>query len=178
MHSISRSAAILLAVFSVSACSGRVPTQGFKDLHYGMSLDELRARGFDCQADEFYCSSERPQESGYTLFGKEASVHVQTSEGRLSSVSVSIDVTSDELIALYTREFGEPQTFTYRSLGGQSERHFWHAGDRAAISVTRSTRGDRSVLGMTFSSADYLGPEATQALLEEASSNTVQGGDY
>ncbi|WP_433935432.1 hypothetical protein [Brevundimonas diminuta] len=179
MTNISRLAAALFITAIVTACSGRVPSDGFKDLSYGMSLDELRSKGFNCQSDEYFCQPDSGAGKRYTLFGKEASVAVRTSDGRLVSINVRVDLSSDELISLYAKEFGDPKTFTYRSFGGQSERHYWHAGDRGAISVTRSlTRGDPSSLGVTFTSADYLGPEKTQELLEEASGNTVQAGDY
>ena len=179
MSNLKRLSVLLIICGAITACSGRVPTNGFKDLRYGMSLDELRTLGFDCQATDYYCQRQASDDERYTLFGKEASVGVDTANGRLVAISVSIDMPSDELISLYTQEFGEPQTFTYPSLGGQSERYYWHSGDRAAISVTRSvTGGERFVLGVPRSHVDYLGPEETQELLEEASDNTVRSQDY
>lgn len=179
MSNIFRLVSVLTISVAVAACSGRVPSDGFKDLRYGMSLDELGSKGFNCQPDDYFCRPDPGADKRYTLFGKEASVAVRTSAGRLVSVTVRVDLSSNELIALYAKEFGDPKRFAYRSLGGQSERHYWHAGDRGAVSVTRSlTRGDPSSLGVTFASADYLGPEETQELLEEASGNTVQAGDY
>ena len=179
MSNLVRLAAVLALSVAATACSGRVPSDGFKDLHYGMSLDELRSRGFACQPDDYFCGPASDGEAKYTLFGKEASVRVETAKGKLVAITVHVDLSSDELIKLYKKEFGTPKTFTYRSLGGQSERQYWHSGDRAAIVVTRSvTRGDMSVLGVTRSSAQYLGPEATKELLEEASTNTIRTRDF
>lgn len=179
MSNLGRLSSFLIMAATAAACSEQVPSDGFKDLRYGMSLDDLRSKGFECEQNDFYCTRQISGEGGYTLFGKEASVAVQTDNGRLSSINISVDMGSDELISLYTNQFGGPQTFTYRSFGGQSERLYWHTGNRAAIAVTRSlTRGDLSVLGITRSSVEYLGPEATQDLLEEASNNTVQSRDY
>lgn len=179
MPNLARLAAVLVMSVAATACSGRVPSDGFKDLHYGMSLDELRSKGFACQPDDYFCGPAPEADAKYTLFGKEASVHVETAQGKLVAVTVHVDLSSGELVELYKKEFGEPKTFTYRSLGGQSERQYWHSSNRAAISVTRSvTRGDMSVFGVTTSSAQYLGPEATKELLEEASTNTVQSRDF
>lgn len=179
MRSIVILSAILIVAAAVNACAGRAPTDGFKDLRYGMSLDELRSKGFNCESTDYYCRADPAGDRKYTLFGKEALVVVRTANGKLASVNVHVDLSSDELISLYTKEFGRPRAFTYRSLGGQSERHYWHSGDRAAISVTRSvSRGDGSVLGVVRSSAEYLGSEATKGLLKEASLNTVRGRDF
>jgi hypothetical protein len=179
MSNLIRLAAVLSLTVATAACSGQVPSDGFKDLRYGMSLDELRSKGFNCEPTDYYCRADPAADEKYTLFGKEASVSVDTEDGMLASVKVHVDLNSDELISLYTKEFGRPKTFTYRSLGGQSERHCWYSGDRAAICVTRLVaRGDTSVLGVTRSSAEYLGPEATRELLEEASTNTVRGRDF
>lgn len=169
---------VLTMAAAAAGCSARVPSDGFKDLRYGMSLDELRSKGFNCQLTDHYCEPS-PESEKYTLFGKEASVSVEAANGKLAAVNVNVDLSSDELISLYTKEFGSPKTFTYRSFGGQSERQYWHLGDRAAISVTRSvSRGDMSSFGVPMSSAKYLGPEATKELLKEASSHTVRGGDF
>ena len=178
-RSVVRFAAMLVMAVAATACSGRVPSDGFKNLRYGMSLDELRSTGFDCEPTDYLCPTGPAGDRKYTLFGKEASVDVSTANGKLVSVSVHVDLSSDELISLYTKEFGRPKAFTYRSFGGQSERYYWHSGDRAAISVTRSvSRDDRSVLGIVRSTAEYLGPEATKELLEEASTNSVRSRDY
>ena len=179
MSNLTRLAAVSAMAAAVTACSGQVPSDGYKDLHYGMSLDDLRSKGFSCEPDDYACRPDRAADPKYTLFGKEASAMVVTADGKLASVNVGVDLSSDELIALYTKEFGDPKTFTYRTLGGQSERHYWHSGDRAAVSVTRSvTRGDSAVFGVTRSYVDYLGPEATKELLEEASTNSVRGRDF
>lgn len=179
MSNLVQLSAVLAMAVAATACSGRVPADGFKDLRYGMSLDELRSKGFNCEPTDYYCRPDSAEGERYTLFGKEASAGVDTENGELVSVSVHVDLSSDELISLYTKEFGRPKTFTYRSFGGQSERHCWYSGDRAAICVTRLvTGGDASVLGVTRSSAEYLGPEATKELLKEASTNTVRGRDF
>lgn len=138
MSDLVRLAVVLAISVAGTACSGRVPSDGFKDLRYGMTLDELRLRGFDCQPDDYYCGPALGDDGKYTLFGKEASVRVETADGKLVAILVHVDLTSDELIALYRREFGNPKRFTFRSLGGQSERQYWHSGDRAAIAVTLS----------------------------------------
>lgn len=170
---------MLTLAAAATACSGQPSSDGFKDLRYGMSLDELRSKGFSCQATDYFCRPDLAEGQQYTLFGKEASVVVETENGRLASVRVSVDLSSDELISLYTKEFGKPKTFSYRSLGGQSERHYWHSGDRSAVSVTRSvTQGDTSVFGVTRSSVEYLGPKGTEELLQEASADTVQARDF
>lgn len=179
MSNLVRLTAVLAMAAAVTACSGRIPSDGFKDLRYGMSLDELRSKGFNCKPTDYFCQPDSAKDEEYTLFGKEASVRVETANGKLVSVTVHVDLSSDELISLYTKEFGAPKTFTYRSFGGQSERYYWHLGSKAALSVTRSvTRGDRSFMGVTRSYVEYLGPIATKELLEEASTNTVRDRDY
>lgn len=179
MSNLVRLAAMLTLMVTVSACSGQVPSDGFKDLRYGMSLDELRSKGFNCKPTDFYCRPSPGTGERYTLFGKEASVGVETENGKLVSVSVRVDLSSDELVSLYTKEFGRPKTFTYQSVGGQAERHYWNAGDQAAISVTRSgAQGTASIFGGTRSSVEYLGPDAAKELFAEASSNTVQPRDF
>ena len=179
MNNMARISMLLIAAIVASSCSSRVPTDGFKNLHYGMSKQELQALGFNCEDNDFSCRSDAEGQHTYTLFGKEASVSIDTSEGNLSSINVWVDLSSDELIALYTKEFGRPKTFTYRSLGGQSEIDYWISGDRASISVARLVGRTRtSLLGVETASAEYRGPAATKELLEASSSNTVRGQDY
>lgn len=103
MPNLVRLAAVLALSVAATACSGRMPSDGFKDLRYGMSLDELRSKGFNCQPDDYFCRPDPSADEKYTLFGKEASVGVETAKGKLASVSVHVDLSSDELIALYTR---------------------------------------------------------------------------
>lgn len=99
MSNLVRLAAVLAMSVAATACSGRVPSDGFKDLHYGMSLDELRSKGFNCQTDDFFCRPAPGADDKYTLFGKEASVGVETAGGKLVVISVHVDLSSDELTA-------------------------------------------------------------------------------
>lgn len=112
MPNLVRVAAVLAMSVAATACSGRVPSDGFKDLHYGMSLDELRSKGFACQPDDYFCGQAPEADAKYTLFGKEASVRVKTAGGKLVAIIVHVDLSSDELIELYKKEFGNPESFT------------------------------------------------------------------
>ncbi|WP_374385842.1 GNAT family N-acetyltransferase [Brevundimonas sp.] len=87
MSNLVRLAAVLALSVAATACSGRVPSDGFKDLHYGMSLDELRSKGFACGPDDYFCGPAPDAEANYTLFGKEASVRVKTAGGKLTLVA-------------------------------------------------------------------------------------------
>lgn len=160
---------------SVASCSSPVPTDGFKDLKYGMTLEQLKAVGFDCKPDESMCMEvsgvEGPRR---TLFGKEATVYPATKEGILVSIDVGIPTTTAELISLFSEELGEPKSFTYESFIGQSEKTYWLSGSKQSAVVIIGNSGTSSAL---IGSAQYLGPDATTSLMQEVSENSIQSGD-
>lgn len=168
-------AMICITLVAVS-CSKSVPTDGFKDLKFGMTLTQLQALGFNCEANDIMCSRSRTgNEAPYTLFGKEAQVYLKTEAGRLTSVDVNIDATSAELIALYSKELGKPKSFTYAAFGGQSAKTYWASGSQAAVVISP---GSVNLFGTPRAGATYLGPEETEALLQLASTNTTRSTDY
>lgn len=176
MTSIRHLLAITVFALSAASCSKSVPSDGFKDLKYGMSLEQLRAFGFNCEPDDIMCSQPAGSDRHpYTLFGKEARVYLETRAGKLVSIDVNIDATTDELIELFSRELGKPKSFTYASLGGQAQKTYWISGSRAAIVITPS---GTSLFGTPRAGAEYLGPEETSDFLQEISSNSIRGDDY
>jgi hypothetical protein len=167
------------AALSTLSCSRQTPADGFKDLKYGMSIAALKEHGFDCMPDQYECS--QPSHSirnSDTLFGKKAEVSIYTKNGHLATITVNVELTPDELIDLFTRELGKPRTYTYVGhYDDQREADYWLSKSNTAILVYR-LRNKSLGSEVPRSWADYLGPEQTKSLIEEAAANSIRKGDF
>lgn len=170
----------------LAACSSNFSSDGFKSVKFDMDLAALKKLGFDCKEQDYSCS-QSPSAPKETLFGKDASVSVETDKGKVQSIDVSIAMTVDDLIEQYKKEIGNPEKFTYDTFsGGQAERYYWLSKDGTAISVVKSiVTGPLAVklpdslqaYADTRSNAQYLGSAKTKEMVASTKGKKVVSGD-
>ena len=163
----------------LASCSKPVPSDGFKDLKYGMTVAELKGHGFDCKPNEGMCERSESLSGGEetkTLFGKDTTIWLDVNNGRLANVSVSVYLSDDELVALYTKQYGKPKTFDlYNPLVGRGKSYYWLS--RAGTSIEIISAENAIETARPSSSVSYQGIEATRRLIERAKGKSVDEAD-
>ena len=144
MRSRFYSAALAFAL--VGCAETGVPSEGFKDIHYGMNLDQLRRLGFDCRPDQTSCTR-APGVGNSTLFGKEALVSVETRNGQVARIEVTVTLPANDTLSLLRRNFGATRRLELRNRNGQQMGiYIWQATNGTSIAVPDYGLAGRSVV--------------------------------
>lgn len=122
--------------FALAGCgSSGIPDDGFKDIKYGMTLEQLQRQGFTCRRDEGECrrSGGARQE---TLFGQPAIVSVETRGGHVVRIEARVPMSLGDTLSLLRRNFGTPRRFERDEGDGQRTGiYVWRAANGTSISV-------------------------------------------
>lgn len=153
--------------FAIAACGTSVADDGFANLKYGMTSEQLRPFGFDCRGANAECDqSDPPPAAGRaTLFEKPVRLSINMHEGRLSQINVMMqNYSDDEIIAMFANAYGDPSTCRFNNaLAATVERHVWSASDGATITVSKileyGAAPNMSRLSGTATSAIYRDPQ-------------------
>ena len=161
-------AALALAL---AGCSGTgIPSDGFKDISYGMTVEQLRGLGFNCRPDHDACTRSgraRPE----TLFGREAAVAVTTRGGRVARIEASVGLPLSETLSLLRGNFGQPVRLEQQSTTGTPTGIYYWAGDNGtSITVPDSGRSGSSVV--QFNDASM-----TRQFVQQAPTSQVDPND-
>ncbi|MCL6684100.1 hypothetical protein [Sphingomonas alba] len=133
--------ACLVLLSGLAACKADPQGDGFADIKYGMTPEQLKPLGFECDADEYSCKQDDPAPASAraTLFEKPVRLSVQMTEGKVAAINVLLmDYTDDELIDLYDKAYGSSKVYRARNaLAALVERHIWTADSGATIVVSK-----------------------------------------
>lgn len=131
----------LLAVLLLAACGGTpMPEDGFGEVKYGMSSDDLKRAGFTCET-ETECEKDRSSGGSKDdpIFTKPDKVTANLTNGAVTSIDLWFrSYSDDETISAYTEAYGEPAVCRFQNvLGATVEHHIWSAGSGASITVSK-----------------------------------------
>lgn len=184
----------LAALAMLSACSKTANLDGFKDIKFDQTAQQLTASGFTCEKDgdckPTSASEGKPGKApSYTLFGKAADVSAGMKSGKVQNIHVTVPLTSEETLKLLAGEYGKPKSFDYESFGGgQARKTYWLFGGGTALVVTGSVSEGEAVAITPMQSymsnylhnhttVEYLNKSETDDLLKESAKNTVNPHD-
>jgi len=185
----------LLALWLASCGDSKKDIDGFKDVKFGMSLEQVVIMGGkDYTKSNNECATTSTQctikSDGRTLFGrpiKDLSVDIKN--GTVINVIVTADFTPREFISLADKEFGTSKSYRYKSfVGNNVEVKFWPLGSTTSLSIKfqeKDLDGSRSagIFGNIEENKTvrvaYQGKLSTAADFEEFSkTGIVKSKDY
>lgn len=174
----------LAALLVLPACSKTASLDGFKEVKFDQTPQQVKALGFDCDGDTCKTNS---KSRGFTLFGKAADVSVGLKSGKVQSIDVTVPMTTDETLKLLEGQYGKPKSFEFETfVGGRARTTYWLFDSKTALAVTdvvgtnplaRAYGLDPSAYMHNHASVDYLGTAETAELLKRADKNTVNPTD-
>lgn len=182
-----RSAVAVISVTLLAACGdSNFPSDGFKAVKFGMSSSQLEGIGFSCYSDKKRCEktadSRKDATEGETLFGKPASIDVELSDDKISSIKVRIGIESKEMVELLSKALGSPKTFEFNNgWGDKVRRYYWvsSAGTSIAATIVLDEKPPQGIfkMGGPLSTADYRNKQETTKMLDEINKSSVKPKD-
>lgn len=160
----------VLAALLLASCGGNVvPNDGFGEVRYGMSADQLKQAGFTCETD-IECSKEQSGSGSKDdlSFNKPDRIRTNLTNGAVSSIDLTFFTYSDEeTIAAYTEAYGKADVCRFQNaLGATIEHHIWSAKNEATITVSKildyGFAPNMSSLSARMSSATYRAPDESR----------------
>jgi len=185
---------------ALAGCNKTSELTGFKDVNFGLNQTQVEAIGFtcqsknECQQKSFENSAQSPHHTaaGHTLFGKSVLVRPTLKAGKVNSISVSVNMSSKEVIDLLKAQYGSSKSYDYETLFmGRARTTYWLFDNGTSISLT-DTLSDgalaannilqRQVIGVSdyienHTYLYYKDKTETNDLLELAKSNTIDPDD-
>ncbi len=153
---------------------------GFKDIKFGMTLNQLSAIGANaygkaCSPDEYFC---HVPVSDRTMFGKPvSSISARLKAGVVDSVSVRVAFSPREFIGLADTAIGKSKSYSYTALSGKNVNlNIWSIDKAHSIKITygfdeMDGTYERGLFGVVFNkstSVEYLNADATKKELDDA----------
>lgn len=188
------SVAVLAVLLTLSACSKTGSLEGFKDIKFDATTQQVMALGFSCDDDGYCKTAPRTgeKEPSYTLFGKPADVDVRMTAGKVQNIRVTVPMTAEETKNLLEGQYGNAKSFEYETfMGGRAHKTYWLFGNETALQVTdiinegamgpsAMMRGygiDTSSYANSHTTVEYLGKSGTAELMKLAGGNSVDAND-
>lgn len=147
-----------------------MPEDGYGEVKYGMSSNDLKQAGFACDT-ETECEKDRSAggSKDEPSFNKPDSVKANLINGAVTSIDLWFRTYSDdETIDAYTKAYGKPAVCRFQNIMGATvEHHIWSAKNDATISVSKildyGFAPNTGGLTSRMSSATYRDAERSRA---------------
>lgn len=179
----------LAALLVLSGCSKTANLDGFKELKFDQTAQQVKALGFDCGTGDRCKPASGPgaKSPSFTLFGKTADVTANLKSGKVQAINVMVPMTAEETLKLLEGQYGKPKSFEFETFtGGRARTTYWLFGSKTALAVTDAVSVnplatayglDLSAYMHNHTTVDYLGTAETDDLIKRAEKNTVNPKD-
>jgi hypothetical protein len=169
-----------LVIISVGFAPFAHANGGFKDIKFGMTLNQLSAIGANafgkaCSPDEYFCYV---PVSDRTMFGKPvSSISTRLKAGVVDSVSVTVAFSPREFIGLADVAIGKSKSYSYTGFSGKNVNlNTWSIDETHSIKITYGSDEmdgayERGLFGIVYNkstSVEYLNADATKKVRDDA----------